>query len=68
MRAFASGISPIPLLSVSGFGLVALIRKLGLDQAGPLFDSAINSTSAMLASTAFVLASGQRGGAEVRWP
>jgi uncharacterized membrane protein len=50
-----------PFLSASCFGLVAVIRKLGLGQAGPLFDSAINSTSAMLASTAFVLASGQRG-------
>jgi uncharacterized membrane protein len=50
-----------PFLSAFCFGLVAVIRKLGLSQAGPLFDSAINSTSAMLASTAFVLASGKRG-------
>jgi uncharacterized membrane protein len=50
-----------PFLSASCFGLVAVIRKPGLSQAGPLFDSAINSTSAMLAATAFVLASGKRG-------
>jgi drug/metabolite transporter, DME family len=49
-----------PFLSASCFGVVAIIRKLGLGQAGPLFDSAINITSAMVASTAFVLASGNR--------
>ncbi len=50
-----------PLLSASCFGAVAIIRKLGLGHAGPLFDSAINISAAMVASTAFVLASGNRG-------
>lgn len=50
-----------PFLSASCFGVVAIIRKLGLAEAGPLFGSAINITAAMVASTAFVLASGHRG-------
>ena len=50
-----------PFLSASCFGVVAIIRKLGLAAAGPLFGSAINITAAMVASTAFVLASGHRG-------
>ncbi len=50
-----------PFLSASCFGMVAIIRKLGLGHAGPLFDSAINNTAAMVAATAFVLVSGNRG-------
>lgn len=50
-----------PFLSASCFGVVAVARKLGLGHAGPLFDSAINITAAMAASTAFVVASGHRG-------
>src|ERR671925_2371542 len=46
-----------PFLSASCFGVVAVIRKLGLGHAGPLFGSAINATAAMVAATAFVLAS-----------
>lgn len=53
-----------PFLSASCFGVVAVARKLGLDHGGPLFGSAINITAAMIASTAFVLASGHR--AELR--
>jgi len=49
-----------PFASASCFGVVAIIRKLGLDVAGPLFDSAINITAAMVAASAFVLASGNR--------
>ncbi|PYN85719.1 MAG: hypothetical protein DMD87_22160 [Candidatus Rokuibacteriota bacterium] len=40
------------------FGVVAILRKLGLGLAGPLFDSAINITAALVAASAFVLASG----------
>ncbi|PYM31084.1 MAG: hypothetical protein DME15_18680 [Candidatus Rokuibacteriota bacterium] len=50
-----------PFLSASCFGVVAIIRKLGLGLAGPLFDSAINITAAMVAASAFVLASGHGG-------
>jgi uncharacterized membrane protein len=49
-----------PLLSASCFGVVAILRKLGLAHAGPLFDSAVNNTAAMVAATVFVLASGKR--------
>jgi uncharacterized membrane protein len=50
-----------PFASAACFGVVAIIRKLGLGLAGPLFGSAINVTAAMVAATAFVLASGNRG-------
>ena len=50
-----------PFVSAACFGVVAIIRKLGLAVAGPLFGSAINITAAMIASTAFVLVSGNRG-------
>ena len=50
-----------PFVSASCFGVVAIIRKLGLGVAGPLFGSAINITAAVVAATAFVLASGNRG-------
>lgn len=50
-----------PFVSAACFGAVAIIRKLGLPLAGPLFNSAINITAAMVAASAFVLASGQRG-------
>jgi drug/metabolite transporter, DME family len=50
-----------PFLSASCFGVVAIARKLGLGHAGPLFDSAINNTAAMVAATTFVFISGNRG-------
>ena len=49
-----------PFLAASCFGLVQVVRKLGLSHAGPLFDAALNITAAMVASTAFVFASGHR--------
>lgn len=49
-----------PFVSALCFGVVAIVRKMGLNEAGPLFDSAINITAAMVASTGFVLASGNR--------
>src|SRR6266571_3789137 len=50
-----------PFVSATCFGVVAIIRKLGLGLGGPLFGSAINITAAMIAATAFVVASGNRG-------
>jgi uncharacterized membrane protein len=50
-----------PFLSASCFGVVAIARKMGLGHAGPLFGSAMNITAAMIASSAFVMASGNRG-------
>ncbi len=49
-----------PFLAASCFGLVQVVRKLGLSHAGPVFDAALNITAAMVASTAFVFASGHR--------
>lgn len=47
-----------PFVSASCFGVVQVIRKLGLGHAGALFGAATNITAAMVASTAFVLATG----------
>src|SRR4051794_10328288 len=47
-----------PFLAATCFGLVQIIRKLGLSEAGPVFDAALNITAALVASTAFVVASG----------
>ncbi len=55
---FPAGHLLYPFLSASCFGVVQVIRKLGLGHAGPLFDAAINVSSAMVASTAFVFATG----------
>jgi drug/metabolite transporter (DMT)-like permease len=49
-----------PFASAFCFGAVAIVRKLGLAQAGPLFGSAVNITTALIVFTAFLLASGQR--------
>ena len=50
-----------PFIAASCFGTVAIVRKLGLSTAGPLFDAAINVTAALVASTTFVVASGNLG-------
>jgi uncharacterized membrane protein len=47
-----------PFAAAWCFGMVQVVRKMGLSDTGPLFDAAINITSAMVASTAFVAASG----------
>ena len=57
---FRLGHLAYPFLSASCFGSVAIIRKLGLAQAGPLFGSAVNITTALIVFTTFLLASGQR--------
>ena len=58
---FRAGDLIYPFLSASCFGIVAIIRKLGLAKAGPLFGAAINMTSAMVFATAFVVATGNAG-------
>ena len=56
------GFSPLHLLYPFGaatcFGIVQIARKMGLSHAGPLFDAAINVSAAMVAATAFVVATG----------
>ena len=46
------------MLAATCFGIVQIARKMGLSQAGPLFDAAVNTTAAMIAATAFVTATG----------
>lgn len=49
----------LPVLSAACFGLVAILRKVGLSHVGPVLGSAINVTSALVAFTAFLAASGR---------
>jgi uncharacterized membrane protein len=49
-----------PVLAATCFGIVQIARKMGLSQAGPLFDAAVNTTAAMVAATTFVVATGNR--------
>ena len=48
-----------PFLSACCFGAVAIIRKLGLSHAPPMFGYAINVTTAFIAFTAYLMVSGQ---------
>jgi uncharacterized membrane protein len=50
-----------PLLSATCFGMVSILRKIGLSGAGPIIGTALNVTTAAVAFAAFMLASGQRG-------
>ncbi len=47
-----------PFLSAGCFGAVAILRKVGLGGAGPLLGFAVNVTTALVAFTAFLAASG----------
>jgi uncharacterized membrane protein len=47
-----------PFLAATCFGLVQIVRKMGLSGAGPVFDAALNTTAALVASSAFMVASG----------
>ncbi len=47
-----------PFLSAFCFGAVAIVRKLGLIHAHPVFAFAVNITTAFLAFTAYLVASG----------
>jgi uncharacterized membrane protein len=51
----------LPILSAMCFGIVAVLRKLGLGEMGAVMGSAVNVTTALVAFTAMLLASGQRG-------
>ena len=56
---FRPGQLVLPLLSAVCFGVVAVLRKLGLSDTGPIVGSAINVTTALIAFTTFLLASGR---------
>lgn len=58
---FRVGHLAYPFLSASCFGTVAIIRKLGLAETGPLFGSAVNITTALITFTTYLLVSGHRG-------
>ena len=47
------------LLSATCFGVVAILRKLGLSHMSAITGSAVNVTTALVAYTAFLLASGR---------
>ena len=59
----AVGVRPSLLVLGMGsafcFGIVAVLRKMGLSGTGPILGMAANVTTAMIAFTAFLLASGQ---------
>jgi drug/metabolite transporter, DME family len=50
----------LPVLSATCFGVVAILRKLGLSHADPVFGSAVNATTALIAFSLFLAVSGQR--------
>ena len=60
-RGFRARYLWLPLGSAFCFGIVAILRKVGLGHVGVVMGSAINVTTAMVAFSAFVLAS-RRGG------
>ena len=49
----------LPLMSAMCFGVVAILRKIGLSGMTPVFGFAVNVTAALVAYTAFLIASGQ---------
>jgi uncharacterized membrane protein len=51
----------LPLASATCFGIVAILRKIGLGQMGPVVGTAINVTTALIVFSALMLASGHRG-------
>ena len=51
----------VPLASAACFGVVAVLRKIGLADMGPVAGFAVNVSAAFLAFTAFLLTAGQSG-------
>src|SRR5262249_53285228 len=60
----STGIRPValllPLTSALCFGVVAILRKIGLMGMTPVFGFAVNVTAALIAYTAFLIATRQR--------
>jgi uncharacterized membrane protein len=50
----------IPLISATCFGVVAILRKIGLAGTGAVIGTAINLTTALVIFTAFLLLTGRR--------
>jgi drug/metabolite transporter, DME family len=51
----------LPALSAACFGVVAILRKIGLSGMGAVPGTAVNVTTALVAFTGFLVASGQGG-------
>ena len=58
---FRLGLLTLPILSAVCFGVVAVLRKLGLSDTSAVVGSAINVTTALVAYSAFLIASGRVG-------
>jgi uncharacterized membrane protein len=58
---FRLGLLALPILSATCFGVVAVLRKLGLSDTSAVVGSAINVTTALVAYSAFLIASGRVG-------
>jgi len=56
----------LAILSAACFGVVAVLRKLGLGQVGPVLGFAVNVTTALVAYSAFLIASGRHRGIRAR--
>jgi DME family drug/metabolite transporter len=50
----------LPVLSALCFGVVAILRKVGLSQIGAVTGSAVNVSTALVAFTSFLIATGNR--------
>src|SRR5262249_45027588 len=50
----------LPMLSALCFGVVAILRKVGLSQMGAVTGTAVNVSTALIAFTTFLIASGQK--------
>lgn len=59
------GVRPVtlwlPILSATCFGIVAILRKIGLAGMAPVPGTAVNVTTALVVFSGFLLASGQGG-------
>ena len=63
---FAPRLLWLPILSATCFGMVSILRKLGLGGAGPIVGTALNVTTAAVAFGSFMVATGQRDALVVR--
>ena len=57
---FRPGRMVVPLTSALCFGVVAILRKIGVLHIGPVLGTALNVTTAMVAFAGLLLASGRR--------
>jgi drug/metabolite transporter, DME family len=66
------GVRPVqlwlPILSATCFGIVAILRKVALGGMAPVPGTAVNVTTALVAFTGYLLASGQAGAMVCRGP